>query len=149
MLSFGQLQERLSDSPQAYYIVRVSSAFFVSLLKYRLTCRVKSRLLLTNASDSKFIYLYETRVSSKVLRMLDNPGTASAAGWPTIQRRTIPFKPFETFMRRLVHTLLEPNILHNCEASEAVVDVDPIVTASLKRKRVAENDDSCQLRRKL
>jgi hypothetical protein len=90
MLSFGQLQERLIDSPQTNYI---------------------SRLLVTHASDSECIHLYETEVSSTILRMLDNPSTASAVGWPIIQRRTISFKPFETFMHRLVRTLLEPNTL--------------------------------------
>jgi hypothetical protein len=111
MLSFGQLQERLIDSPQTNYIVRSPPAFFVSLLNHRLTCMVKSRLLVTHASDSECIHLYETEVSSTILRMLDNPSTASAVGWPIIQRRTISFKPFETFMHRLVRTLLEPNTL--------------------------------------
>lgn len=110
---------------------------------------VKSRLLVTNASDSEFIHLYETQISSKILRMLDNPSTASSAGWPTIQRRRIPFKPFETFMHRLVLALLEPNILHNCDASEADVDVDTVVTKNLKRKCAAESGDRRMLKQKL
>ncbi|KAJ5215357.1 uncharacterized protein N7498_001764, partial [Penicillium cinerascens] len=50
--------------------------------------------------------LYFICISSKILRMLDNLSTTSSAGWPTIQRRRIPFKPFETFMHRLMRTLL-------------------------------------------
>ncbi|KAJ5203805.1 uncharacterized protein N7498_004684 [Penicillium cinerascens] len=83
---------------------------------------VKSRLLVINALDSEFIHLYETQISSKVLRILDNLSTASSA---------------------------EPNILHNYNASEAAVDVDTVVIKNLKRKYAVERGDRYMLKRKL
>ncbi|KAL4923026.1 uncharacterized protein BDV17DRAFT_25674 [Aspergillus undulatus] len=80
-----------------------------------------SRLLVTNASDGEFIHLYEAQISSEVLRMLDSPTTAKSVRWPTIQRRRIPFKLFDTFKYRLEGALLELNNLQNYDSLQLMI----------------------------
>lgn len=71
---------------------------FVTLL----TDLFKARLLVTNGHDKEFIHLYEGHFTTEFLRMLDEPMTARApTNGPTINRRKIPYSPFETFVDRI------------------------------------------------
>ncbi|KAJ5538584.1 hypothetical protein N7494_008063, partial [Penicillium frequentans] len=61
-----------------------------------------ARLLVTNGQDKEFIHLYEGHFTTEFLRMLDEPMTAQATtNAPTINRRKIPYRPFETFVDRI------------------------------------------------
>ncbi|KAJ5651949.1 hypothetical protein N7507_009375 [Penicillium longicatenatum] len=61
-----------------------------------------SHLLVTNGQDKEFIHLYEGQFTTEFLRMLDEPTTArNPTNAPTINRRKIPYKPFETFVDRI------------------------------------------------
>jgi hypothetical protein len=101
-----------------------------------------------NSSDSEFIYLYEARITTEVLRMLENPTTVRPAGWPTIERKKIPFRPFKTFRQRLVKEMLETE--YSLPASALKVDSHEttLLKKALKRPREAEKDSSRTLRRK-
>ncbi|KAL4744897.1 hypothetical protein BDW72DRAFT_187705 [Aspergillus terricola var. indicus] len=129
LLSFGQLQERLLHSPQATNHL--------------------SRLLVTNASDSESIYLYEAHISSGILRMLDSPSTTTFVNWPTIQRRRIPFHPFKTFKHRLLGALLGPDNLQNQGSLRPNIYADAIVARKLKQQHDAESDHKRILKRRL
>ncbi|PYH29169.1 uncharacterized protein BO87DRAFT_463260 [Aspergillus neoniger CBS 115656] len=87
LLSLGQLQRRLRHP-------RHQNTY-------------ASHLLVTNASDSQFIYLYEMQIPNEILRALDTPNTANCVEWPPIRRSRIPFQPYDTFRRRLEEVLLE------------------------------------------
>ncbi|KAJ5179769.1 hypothetical protein N7492_002979, partial [Penicillium capsulatum] len=131
MLSIAQLQERLlQPSPQ--------------ITAYT------PRLLMTHFADSDFIYLYESRVTSKLLRMLNNPTTAISEDWPTIEPRKIPFKPYENFKQRLMHELLStPDKPLRCGSSVADAHVDALVGTAVKRQHETKEEDRRILRRKL
>jgi hypothetical protein len=112
-------------------------------------CAVKSRLLVTNASDSESIYLYEAHISSGMLKMLDSPSTTTSVRWPTIQRRRISFQPFETFTHRLLAALLGPDNLQYPGSLRADVYAGTVVPGKLKRQRGAENYDERMPKRRL
>ncbi|KAJ5797607.1 uncharacterized protein N7503_006903 [Penicillium pulvis] len=62
----------------------------------------KARLLVTNGQDKEFIHLYEGHFTTEFLKMLDEPMAARApTNAPTINRRKIPYRPFETFVERI------------------------------------------------
>ncbi|PNY26776.1 Uncharacterized protein TCAP_03289 [Tolypocladium capitatum] len=76
-----------------------------------------SRLLVTNESDSQFIYLFEAEISSELLRILDKPNiSAKQTVWPIIKRKRIPFEPYENFQKRITAQLLAPSPLRHSEA---------------------------------
>ncbi|KAJ6041411.1 hypothetical protein N7460_006801 [Penicillium canescens] len=70
-----------------------------------------SRLLIASPMDREFIHLYEAQITSDFLRMLDNPAAATIqTNFPTIERRQIPFRPFETFQERIFAELLREQL---------------------------------------
>ncbi|KAF3405666.1 hypothetical protein F1880_010337 [Penicillium rolfsii] len=87
LLSLAQLQERLLG-PE----MRTSHL---------------SRLLVASPMDREFIHLYDAEITSDFLAMLDTPTTSTIkTNFPTIEHRQIPFRPFETFQRRIWSALL-------------------------------------------
>ncbi|KKK26528.1 hypothetical protein ARAM_006128 [Aspergillus rambellii] len=62
-----------------------------------------SRLLVVRPSDQESIHIFEASITSDLLAMRDNPMTATTpTRFPTINHRKIPFRPYETFQRRLL-----------------------------------------------
>lgn len=75
---------------------------------------------MTHGQDEKFIHLYEGHFTTEFLRMLDEPMTARRpTNAPTINRRKIPYKPFETFVDRI-----QPQALDAGDAPEVPVNLD-------------------------
>ncbi|KAJ6021191.1 hypothetical protein N7540_006695 [Penicillium herquei] len=70
-----------------------------------------ARLIVTHGNDRDYIHLYEAKIPSELLNALRDPKNApNPAEWPTIWKKDIPFKPYDTFADRLVAELLAPPI---------------------------------------
>ena len=68
----------------------------------RLTHSPKSRLFLTSKREDKFFHIFEARITSELLGVLDNPSTATThIDWPTIKHKRAPFHPVEGLKERL------------------------------------------------
>jgi hypothetical protein len=53
---------------------------------------------------------YEAEFPSELLTGLENPKDATIpVEWPTVRRKKVPFKPYESFAGRLVAELVEPD----------------------------------------
>ncbi|PWY73708.1 hypothetical protein BO70DRAFT_341766 [Aspergillus heteromorphus CBS 117.55] len=127
LLSIAQLQERcLTIKKQATHT---------------------SRFLVAKWPDCEFIYLYEAQFTSELLEAIENPKAATAyTNWPTITRKMIPFKPFDTFRPRLVADLLLPGHRH-CHNALRFKDGADVVKRTVKRQYEHE-DKSRTVRRK-
>ena len=67
---------------------------------------------MTNICDKEYIHFYEAEISAELLEVLRNPKTATEyKKWPTIWRRKIPFKPYDTFADRIMAELVVPRPL--------------------------------------
>lgn len=142
LLSLAQLQEhRLKPSRPTSHLVsppcrRNCHRFhrFVSLAHIH-----KSRLLIASPMDREFIHLYEAQITSDFLRMLDNPAAATIqTNFPTIERRQIPFRPFETFQERILAELSVKNI------PPRVSNRHNIINQNVKRAHEQEDDEGCK-----
>jgi hypothetical protein len=102
----------------------------------------KTRLLVASPMDQEFIYLYEAQITSDFLGMLDNPKTATIqTNFPTIERRQISFRPFETFEERIWAELLHfpPDV------SVIPDDTCPsFINQNGKRPHEQEDDEMCK-----
>ncbi|KAL5338012.1 hypothetical protein BJX70DRAFT_367892 [Aspergillus crustosus] len=105
-----------------------------------------SRLLVANDLEPEFIHLYEARVSSIFLEMLDRPNTTMSMAWPIIQRKRIPFKPYDTFRHRLVAELLEPSTPYDCDSLR---EQGAVITKTVKRQHDAKSDHERMVKQKL
>ncbi|CRL21669.1 unnamed protein product [Penicillium camemberti] len=71
-----------------------------------------SRLLVTNALEREYILFYEAKITTELLSALGNWMDATIPiQWPTIQRKKIPYKPYDTFDSRLKTELGETSTL--------------------------------------
>ncbi|KAJ5585021.1 uncharacterized protein N7459_004821 [Penicillium hispanicum] len=124
ILSLAQLQERLMKPP-------------------RPTSHL-SRLLVASPMDREFIHLYEAQITSDFLGMLDSPTTATnRADFPAIARRQIPFRPFETFQKRLWAELLAGNFLPHTSDLPDDTGSD-LINEHSKRPQEQEDNDRCK-----
>ncbi|KAJ5621073.1 hypothetical protein N7510_005057 [Penicillium lagena] len=58
----------------------------------------------------EYILLYEADVTAELLDWLQSPKDATTPmEWPTVRRKSIPFKPYDTFAGRLVAELVAPD----------------------------------------
>jgi hypothetical protein len=63
----------------------------------------------THASDRESILLCEAAITTDILDALENLKTAVLPmTWPTIYRKTISYKPYDTFAVRLEEELVAP-----------------------------------------
>ncbi|KAJ5611941.1 hypothetical protein N7528_009046 [Penicillium herquei] len=68
-----------------------------------------ARLIVTNMIEREYIHLYEATIPSEVLNALQDPKNApNPPEWPTIWKKDIPYKPYDTFADRLVAELVAP-----------------------------------------
>ncbi|KAJ5105280.1 hypothetical protein NUU61_002627, partial [Penicillium alfredii] len=122
LLSLAQLQERLikQSTPTSHL----------------------TRLIVASPIDREFIHIYEAQITSSFLGMLDNPMKATIqTKFPTIRRREIPFRPFETFQNRIWTALLDNQL--PAHASDKLDGTgSKIVNEHAKRPHEQENDDT-------
>ena len=99
--------------------------------------------------DSEFIYLDEARFISELLEAIKNPEIATAyTDWPTVSRKKIPFKPFDTFRPRLVAELLfSENLL--CHNASDIDNVTEIVAKRTAKRQHGREDLTRTVRRKV
>lgn len=144
LLSLAQLQEGRPKPPSpTSHLVSApcpsnchSFYGFVSLAHIS-----KSRLLVASPLDREFIHLYEARITSDFLGMLDNPATATMQNdSPTIRRRQIPFKPFETLQERI---LAELSAGHKIPP-HVPIQHDDTINQNVKRVHEHEDDEMCK-----
>ncbi|KND91088.1 hypothetical protein TOPH_04348 [Tolypocladium ophioglossoides CBS 100239] len=130
LLSIAQRQERSSRSRQS--------------------TTHSSRLLVTNASDSQFIYLFEAEIASELLKMLDKPNLATKQTvWPIIKRKRIPYEPCKNFHKRITAELLAPSPLPHSEAWIYNNDAGISKQEVGKRERGPEDDERGTMRQKV
>lgn len=99
--------------------------------------------------DSEFIYLYEARFTSELLEAIKNPKIATVyVDWPTISRKKIPFKPFDTFRPRLVAELLLSENRH-CPNASDIENVTEIVAKRTAKRQHGREDATRIVRRKV
>jgi hypothetical protein len=68
---------------------------------------LQSRLLVTNVLDRDSILLCEAEITTDLLNALRNLKTATTpVKWPVIRRKKIPYKPYDSFARRLMDELV-------------------------------------------
>jgi hypothetical protein len=64
----------------------------------------------TNVLDREYILFYEAEITAELLEGLKNPKeTTASMEWPTIWRKKLPYKPYDTFACRLVAELVAPS----------------------------------------
>ncbi|CAG8008342.1 unnamed protein product [Penicillium salamii] len=107
-----------------------------------------SRLLVSKWQEPEFIHLYEAQFTSDLLEAIENPKDATAyLDWPTISRKKIPFKPYDTFRARLVAELSLPENRH-CHNASDTKDATDVVKGAPKRQS-EEEDVTRTVRRKV
>ncbi|KAJ5591555.1 uncharacterized protein N7459_001924, partial [Penicillium hispanicum] len=68
-----------------------------------------SRLMVTHALDEERMLFYEAEITAELLEVLSSPSTATTyRPWPTIRRKKIFYKPYNTFADRLMVELVAP-----------------------------------------
>ncbi|KAH8434139.1 uncharacterized protein LDX57_011777 [Aspergillus melleus] len=59
-----------------------------------------SRLFVTNVLEREYVYLYDADITTELLKTLREPKAATTCiKWPTIRRRKLRFKPYDTCQR--------------------------------------------------
>lgn len=96
---------------------------------------------MTNALDREHILLYEADVTPELLNGLRNPNDAATAmKWPTIWRKKLPYKPYDTFAGRFVAELVTPSFLPSRSPSDPPNNVNGAIKHG--KKRPYEQEDS-------
>jgi len=84
---------------------------------------------------------YEAEITAELLNGLKNPmKSTTPMEWPTIRRKKLPYKPYDTFADRLVAELAAPSPL----LSRSPLCLSDNVTGVIEhgRKRPHEQEDS-------
>ncbi|KAL4875220.1 hypothetical protein BJY04DRAFT_224296 [Aspergillus karnatakaensis] len=104
LLAMAQRQQR--KSPKLARCVDYPLDHFINTE----LCSPQTRLLATNVLDLELVLLCEAEINADVLDALRNLKTAAMPRtWPTIRRKMIPSKPYDTFAGRLMNELLGTN----------------------------------------
>ncbi|CAP98624.1 Pc22g13360 [Penicillium rubens Wisconsin 54-1255] len=107
-----------------------------------------SRLLVTNLCDKEYIHLYEAEISAELLGALRSPTTATKyTKWPTIRRRKLPYKPYNTFADRITAELVAPSLLCSPEISSLSDEVNGVVRCGTKRPSEPESNKTYKTER--
>jgi hypothetical protein len=87
----------------------------------------------TNVLDQENMFFYEAEITSGLLSALQNPKDARIpAEWPTIRRKKLPYRPYDSFASRLIAELVAPGpVSANLPASSDA----SILTISKGKKR--------------
>ncbi|KGO65941.1 hypothetical protein PITC_021420 [Penicillium italicum] len=140
LLSLAQLQERHLKPPRPIsHTVSAPCASKLSTISsfVSLTHTPKSRLLIASPMDRESIHLYEAQFTSDFLGMLDNPAIATMpANFPTIKRKQISFRPFETFQERILADLSVQSIPPHVSNKD-----DNAINKNAKRAHKQEDDE--------
>ncbi|PLB50833.1 hypothetical protein P170DRAFT_425133 [Aspergillus steynii IBT 23096] len=108
-----------------------------------------SRLLVAKWPDCEFIYLYEAQFTSELLKAIENPKAATTyTTWPTITRKIIPYKPYDTFRSRLVAELLLTKN-QNCYATSGNKDCADFVVRCTTKRPHQQDDETRTVKRKV
>ncbi|PYI00739.1 hypothetical protein BO78DRAFT_412039 [Aspergillus sclerotiicarbonarius CBS 121057] len=104
-----------------------------------------SRLFVTNVSDEEYVHLYDARITNELIAVLKDPNAATEyVQWPTIYHIMLPYKPYESFMDRLVAELVAPGPVCSTVPPE---DTDGVGGYPAKRPWEEESDSSQKARR--
>lgn len=65
--------------------------------------------MVNHVMDEECMLFYEAEITAELLEVLNSPKTATTyRPWPTIRRKKILYKPYNTFAERLTAELVAP-----------------------------------------
>lgn len=103
---------------------------------------------MTNSLQREYILPYEAKITPELLSGLrDSIDATIPAQWPTIQRKNIPYKPYDTLASRLKTEIGETSPLPSHSFSNTSDDVDGVDEHSGKRSYEPEDSGSSKMMR--
>lgn len=70
---------------------------------------IQSRIIVTHVDEREYILFYEADITTELMDALWDPKNATKpVTWPTIRRKKLPYKPYDTFADRLTAELMAP-----------------------------------------
>lgn len=103
---------------------------------------------MTNLLEREYILLHEAKITPELLSGLrDSIDATIPIPWPTIQRKKIPYKPYDTFDSRLKTEIGETSPLPPHILSNTSDDVEGVDEHSGKRSYEPEDSGSSKMMR--
>ena len=104
---------------------------------------------MTNISDIEYVHVLEAEISFNLIEMLNDPNLTTDQGtWPTIRHKKVPFKPYQSFRRRLTAELLTLSRVRHHKGEDIAPEKD-IEKRVGKRKRTHQGSERRNIREKV
>ena len=154
LLSLAQLQEyHRKEWHPPIHIVSTLLIIPIAFLLWTPSSFIQVASDLTTKPGDEFFHIFEAHITSELLRMLDNPNTATKhIDWPTIKHKKVLFRPLESLAERLQAEIVlnqpagtfdisdppNPNDIKKDE--EDVIHIQRTKEVERKTKKRAENE---------